>query len=141
MSDLVTPDGQLAHTGAIPAGATPANCPLEPTPGNVVIVRESPPQVRRKVHVPEAIQDRMRGLMAEARVMAVGGPELHMSGVLVEAPCKVGDRVLTAGVSSFGTHKAEGSEVVWEVLPYNAITSTVKEGSESGIPEFRGIPG
>lgn len=140
MTGLLNPDGtDTAHTGPIPADATPENCPLAPAPGSVVVVRESPPS--KTVHVPQHVREKQRSMMAECRVMAVGDHSYYACGEKWHAPCAVGDRVLTRGVSGFATHKQEGSKTIWEVLPFDAICSIVDKDSVPEIPEMRGIGG
>lgn len=142
MPELLNTEGTAAvHAGPIPADATPENCPLKPTRGSIVIVRETPPHMRRKMIVPESVRVAGRAMMAEAYCLAVGDPEYHISGKLIDPPCKVGDRVLTAGVSSFSTHKTDASETIWEVLPFSAICAVVDKGSLADIPIHRGIQG
>jgi len=138
---LITTDGVSApaNVGPIPDDATPELCPLTPCAGNIIIVRETPAHMRRKMIVPEHIKQAGRAMMAEAWVMAVGESTYYACGKEWPSPVKVGDRVLTRGVNAFGTHKREGSETIFEVLPFDAITAVVSKSSEAAIPPTRAI--
>jgi co-chaperonin GroES (HSP10) len=97
--------------------------------------------MRARVIIPQSAQDAGRGMMAEVWVMAVGDHAYFNHGGEWESPVQVGDRALTRGVNAFSTHKAAGSDIVWEVLPFDAIVALVNEDSVPTIPETRSIGG
>jgi co-chaperonin GroES (HSP10) len=137
---LTLPDGvTLAPEPAIPRDATPEKCPLKPARGHLILVRELPPHMRTALAMPSKSREAGRQMMAEARVLAVGADTWLVCGNPWEAPCAVGDRVLTRGVNAFSTHKQQGSDTIWEVLPFDAVVAVVSEDSVPDIPEARGI--
>ncbi len=104
-------------------------CPITPRPGFCVILREDA-QKYTKLALPGK-GGAGRELMAEARVLAVGGDIYHACGTLLGPDFKAGDRVLTQGHNGFCTHKiTPWDTTVFEVLPFNQIAGVLEETPE-----------
>ncbi|MEE9534567.1 MAG: hypothetical protein V3W06_09110 [Acidimicrobiia bacterium] len=119
-----------------PTFPTEVDCPLEPTAGFVVVVRERRPEVspggillpperamEQAVADQAAILEEMKKPPLPAICVAVGD---EIDNVAI--PCKRGDRVLTAGpcYSEFA-----GEWFDFEIMAFSAITAVVPVHEES----------
>ena len=130
----------------IPEDARPDNCPITPTRGLVVIVRELPEHLRKKVLggkelvLPDSAKNdkTSRAAMAEAWVMAVGPAKVNaFTENEIPVQVAVGDRVITRGVNPFSTHKNKGSETIWETLDEDAIVGILSHDADAEQPKVR----
>ena len=108
--------------------------PAKPMRGFVCIVREDPQQFTRII-ISNGERSR-RTIMAEARVLAVGGAILHSSGGWIEPQIKAGDRVLTQGSNGFCTHYITPRDSVeYELVQFEQIAAILDEPPELSVAE------
>lgn len=101
--------------------------PGKPMPGFCIIVREDPQQ-HTKVLLPEEHKKKGRGIMAEARVLAVGDRFKSPRGEWIEPEVASGDRVMTQGYNQFGTHKIRPTDdVIYEFISWSQLCGVLEE--------------
>lgn len=115
--------------------------PGKPLPGFCLIIREDPQQYST-LALPEQHKEQGRAMMAEARVLAVGGPVRLAKGELLETDIMAGDRVLTQGFNRFATHKIDPrDDVIYEFLAWSQIAAILNEIPERIVPSGLELPG